>query len=70
MVDALVVIDVVIDIFDLPVPLHEPSQFVDRIAEFHGRKLVSEKNDKERIYKIANSGTKGSRQGKASRKAR
>jgi len=33
MVEALVVIDVVRDIFELPMPLHEPEQFVANIAD-------------------------------------
>jgi nicotinamidase-related amidase len=37
MVDALVVIDVVKDIFELPVPLHEPDRFVARITELLAR---------------------------------
>jgi nicotinamidase-related amidase len=37
MVDALVVIDVVTDIFELPVPLHEPDRLVARISELLAR---------------------------------
>lgn len=37
MVDALIVIDVVKDIFELPVPLHEPDRFVERISELLSR---------------------------------
>ena len=37
MVDALIVIDVVRDIFELPVPLHEPDRFVARIIELLSR---------------------------------
>lgn len=37
MVDALIVIDVVKDIFELPVPLHEPDRFVDRVSDLLAR---------------------------------
>jgi nicotinamidase-related amidase len=37
MVDALVVIDVVKDIFELPVPLYEPDRFVARVSDLLAR---------------------------------